>query len=130
METSAKMRCPVRKPNENHRPGGALRASIGSKVSYPSVYKVEGRVGSKKNYTLVAHEGARPHIIRPRHKRMLSFKWNKAHPDMVTKHGRYAGHVLLSQVRHPGMKGRDFLTAPLRAIAPLRGYKIRVFSTF
>lgn len=123
VETAAKNEAPVRKPNENNRPGGRLRASIGSKLS-KRTYVITARVGSRVRYAEVAHEGAKPHIIRPRKKRGLSFKWKKAPSWMVTKRGRYAGRVFLLRVNHPGMKGTSYLTNPLHRIATPLGYRV------
>lgn len=114
---------PVRKPNENNRPGGRLRASIGTKIT-PRVTTVTARVGSKVKYALVVHTGAAAHIIRPRKKRVLSFKWKKAAPHLVTKKGPYRGRVALLKVNHPGMKGVPYLTQPLRITGEGMGFRV------
>jgi hypothetical protein len=124
IEHDAKLGAPVRKPGRGEPPGGTLRASIGTSVSVRGQYRVDAKVGSKLKYALVVHNGARPHLIRPRHKRFLSFYWDKAHPDMVTKSGPYAGRVLLKRVKHPGMRGTRYLTVPLRYWGRMDGYKV------
>ena len=121
IETVAKRRAPVRKPNENNRVGGALRASIGTKRT-ASGFKIVHRVGSGLNYARVTLTGADPHVIRPRRKKALVFKWNKARPDLVIAKGKWAGYVALNKVDHPGMEGTDWLIAPFVRIAGARGY--------
>ena len=57
VEESAKRLAPVRKPNENGRAGGRLRASIGTRMG-GTTYVVTARVGSRLNYAEPAHQGA------------------------------------------------------------------------
>jgi hypothetical protein len=123
IESAAKAMAPVRKPNENNRPGGRLRASIGTKMVVRTT-TVTARVGSRVRYALVVHTGADFHVIRPRKKRMLSFKWKKAPAHLVTQRGRHRGRVLLARVNHPGMRGVPYLTDPLKVTGPGMGFRV------
>jgi hypothetical protein len=114
---------PVRRPNENNRPGGRLRASIGNRVTSRG-FKVLGRVGSSVRYALVVHTGAAPHVILPRRKKALAFKWKKAYPHLVTRSGKWKGYVMLPIVHHPGMKGTEYLTTPLIKYGRQMGFKV------
>lgn len=120
---------PVRKPNENNRPGGRLRASIGTKMNVRTT-TVTAKVGSRVRYALVVHTGANFHVIRPRKKRMLSFKWKKAPAWMVTKKGRYKGRVMLPKVNHPGMDGTPYLTQPLLVVGTGMGFRVVTRATW
>jgi hypothetical protein len=121
IEGAAKEQAPVRKPNENGRSGGRLRASIGTKLTV-STYHVKARVGSRVNHAEPAHQGARRHIIRPRRKQFLSFKWNKAagYGIPLTRRGK----VQLKRVNHPGMKGVPYLVGPMLTFAPAAGFRV------
>lgn len=101
-----------------------MRASIGSDVKIHGQFRVDGKVGSKLNYALVRHRGARRHRVRPKFKKMLSFYWDKAPAHMVTRTGPYQGRVLLRSVMHPGMKGTHYLTVPLRYWGREMGFKV------
>lgn len=124
MEESAKADAPVRKPNKAGIVGGRLRSSIGRSMGGNWTH-IKGKVGSNLKYAEVAHQGADFHIIRPRHKRRLSFIWdNKPAHIPVTKTGRYAGYVSFSYVRHPGMDGVSYLTRPLRIVGRGMGFRV------
>jgi hypothetical protein len=124
IEHEAKVAAPVRRPARGEPPGGRLRSSIGTDINIRGQRRVIGKVGSRVRYALVVHRGARKHIIRPKHKRMLSFYWDKAPAWMVTQSGPYRGKVMLAMVRHPGMKGTAYLTVPLLYWGHLRGFKV------
>lgn len=124
IEREAKVAAPVRKPRQGDPPGGRLRASIGTELKVRGSFHVSGRVGSNVRYALVVHRGAKRHTIRPKHKKILSFYWDKAPTRLVTKRGPHAGKVALLKVRHPGMKGTHYLTVPLRYWGHLRGFKV------
>jgi hypothetical protein len=81
---------------------GALERSI--RISGPRVVgdNIEGSVGTRKKYAMAVEEGARPHRIVPRRARALAFFWRKV--------GLF---VVLSQVRHPGQKGKHYLLTAL-----------------
>ena len=121
MEGMARRIAPVRKPNENGRSGGRLRASIGTK-SVGTAHVVTYRVGSRLRYADPAHQGASAHLIRPRKKKFLSFKWNKAaqYGIPVTRRGK----VQLKSVSHPGMKGVSYLTTPLVIVGHKYGFRV------
>lgn len=120
-EEGAKREAPVRKPNENGRSGGRLRASIGTRLTV-TVYRVTARVGSRLKYAEPAHQGANFHRIRPRRKQFLSFKWNKAaqYGIPVTKRGM----VQFKSVRHPGMDGTQYLVKPLIVAGKKNGFRV------
>lgn len=124
IEHDAKVYAPVRKPGRGEPPGGRLRASIGSELKVRGQFRIDGKVGSTVNYALVVHRGARRHLILPKHKRMLSFFWDKAPRRLVTQTGPYAGRVMLARVMHPGMRGVHYLTVPLRYWGHLDGFKV------
>jgi hypothetical protein len=121
IEGEARRIAPVRKPNENGRSGGRLRNSIRTKMTV-SVYHAKARVGSRVKYALPAHQGASPHIIRPRRKQFLSFKWDKAagYGIPVTERGK----VQLKRVRHPGMDGSQYLVRPLVLLGRKNGFRV------
>lgn len=121
MEGMARRIAPVRKPNENGRSGGRLRASIGTK-SRGSTHTITYRVGSRLRYADPAHQGASPHMIYPRRKKFLSFKWKKAaqYGIPVTRRGK----VQLKSVSHPGMKGKSYLTTPLVIVGLKYGFRV------
>jgi hypothetical protein len=123
IETVAKRRAPVRKPNENGRLGGALRESIGT-TTWIRGFKIRTRVGSGLRYARVSITGADPHIILPKRRKALVFKWNKARPDLVITRGKWKGYVALRKVHHPGMEGTDWLVTPTVRIATARGYRV------
>lgn len=124
IEHDAKVGVPVRKPARGEPAGGRLRASMGTELKVRGQFRVVARVGSSVRYALVVHRGARRHVIRPKHKRMLSFFWDKAPGHMVTQSGPYAGRVMLARVMHPGMRGVHYLTVPLRYWGHLDGFKV------
>lgn len=121
IEEAAKRQAKVRKPNENNRSGGRLRASIGTKIG-GSTFVVTARIGSRLNYAEPAHQGAKRHIIRPRRKQFLSFKWTKGEKYAVPVTKR--GMVQFKSVNHPGMKGTQFLVNPLRKYGRRNGFRV------
>lgn len=123
VEEGAKRLAPVRKPNENGRSGGRLRASLGTKMTVGNT-RVSARIGSRVRYAQVAHEGARPHPIYPRRKKFLSFKWNKAAQYGIPLTRR--GKVQLKRVSHPGMRGVSYLTTPLVIAGYHNGFRVTI----
>jgi hypothetical protein len=121
IEGAARELAPVRKPNENGRAGGRLRASIGTKLTV-STYHVKARIGSRVKHAEPAHQGAQRHFIRPRRKQFLSFKWNKAagYGIPLTRRGK----VQLKRVNHPGMVGVPYLVGPMSTLAPAAGFRV------
>lgn len=121
MEGSARRIAPVRKPNENGRAGGRLRASIGTKMS-GTTYHVKARIGSRLKYADPAHQGASAHKIYPKNKQFLSFKWKKAAQYGIPLTRR--GKVQLKSVSHPGMRGKSYLTTPLVIVGLKYGFRV------
>lgn len=100
------------------QPGPHLRTTIRSRVGVgtPGI-GVTGVVGSEVRHALVAHEGARPHMIYPRRPGgRLHFYWARV--------GRF---VNLPSVSHPGMDGVPYLTVPLFFIASARGFRVVIY---
>lgn len=92
---------------------GALRNShvaepikvSGDKVT--TEISVEG--GAKQDYAMYVHEGTRPHVIKPRRKKVLSWKG----PE---------GRVFATAVHHPGTEPRPWLRNALQSTAPKLGF--------
>lgn len=79
---------------------GELRARLHTERSVTSK-GLEGRVGSPVKYAAAHHDGARPHVIRPRHGKYLRFV--------------VAGRIVFaSRVNHPGNRPNPYLTRWLR----------------
>lgn len=82
---------------------GRLEESIYSGLgTWGSAGDVEGIVGAKAKYALFVHDGTRPHVILPRHAKMLAFK------------GRSGKMVFAMKVHHPGTLPNPFLERALR----------------
>jgi hypothetical protein len=75
---------------------------------------VTGDVFSPLDYAKSVHDGAKPHLIKPRGPGYpLRFFWRKV------------GHVVTPWVvHHPGQKGQHFLTKPLAAISARHGWVV------
>lgn len=68
-------------------------------------FHVTGGVTAHAEYAAAVHEGSRPHVIRARRAKALSFVW----------HGQ---QVFFRKVNHPGTRARPFLrNAALRIVA-------------
>lgn len=81
---------------------GALRASIHMR----HLRDPRGQylwIGSELNYALVHHEGAKAHIIVPKHAKMLRF----------TRRGQV---VFAHLVRHPGHRPNKYLSDQLKYV--------------
>jgi hypothetical protein len=77
---------------------GLLRASIHpDPVRRSGPWSLDTGVSADAPYAAPVHQGARPHLIRPRHARFLRFEVE----------GRT---VFARQVRHPGQRAQPFLT--------------------
>ncbi len=70
-------------------------------------------MGSNVRHALVAHEGARPHIITARNVPQLRFFWERIGTWFV-------GY----SVNHPGMEGQPYLTVPLVFIGEANGFRV------
>lgn len=84
----AKLRAPVDK--------GVLRNSHVQRATTITGWTVEGGVDVTANYAAAVHEGSKPHMIRPRRAKFLS--WNGP-----------AGRVFAREVHHPGAQARPWL---------------------
>lgn len=98
----AKVLCPVDEGN--------LRASHQFRIK-SSANGVTGEVFTKVKYALALHEGRRPVVIRPKHKKALAFTW----------HGQPMVRKWVSQ---PARPGRPWLRDALREVAAQEGYKM------
>jgi hypothetical protein len=59
-------------------------------------FRVTGGVTAHAKYAAAVHEGTRPHVIRPRTAKVLSFVWR-------------GERVAFRRVNHPGTRARPFL---------------------
>lgn len=122
IEASAKRLAPFDRGPRRARTGIHLRTSIDSTVRMQTPLMVLGRVGSPLPHALVAHEGARPHLIT-RGARKLRFFWpEKDNP--TTREIRMGMLMFFDRVNHPGMRGIKYLTIPLRVHGMARGYRV------
>src|SRR5699024_3680263 len=71
--------------------------------------RVEG--GAKQENAMYVHEGTKPHVIKPRRKKVLSWKG----PE---------GRVFATAVNHPGTAPRPWLRLALEATAPKLGFVV------
>jgi hypothetical protein len=90
---------------------------------------VTGRVGSKLKYAMSVHDGAKRHAIYPKghkggarfggwashQKPQLKFFWRKA--GKIVYFPQIPGSVATVLKSHPGQKGKQYLTEPLRRSA-------------
>lgn len=94
---------------------GALRNSHLAepiKVSGDKVTtEISAEGGAKQQYAMHVHEGTRPHVIKPRRKKVLSWKG----PE---------GRVFASSVNHPGTPARPWLRNALQSTAPRLGFVV------
>lgn len=90
VSTTAKALVPVRT--------GFLRSSIHpDPVRRTGPWSIDTGVSADAPYAAPVHEGARPHVIRPRHARFLRFEVE----------GRV---VFARRVNHPGQRAQPFLS--------------------
>lgn len=84
---------------------GALRAGIREMpIQRTGPWSLESGVESTARYSAPVHEGARPHVIRPRFARALRFEVN--------------GRVVFAQrVNHPGNRAQPFLRNAVHRVA-------------
>lgn len=84
---------------------GRTAASITSNV-YVTGDEAIGEVTAHTPYSHIAHDGAKPHIIRAHNPTgNLRFYWRKV------------GHVVtFPYVSHPGMRGKRFLSGPMARV--------------
>lgn len=94
---------------------GQLRASHKAEPVTVSGMTVRASISATgaagQEYALAVHEGTGPHIIRPRRKKVLSWKG----PE---------GRVFAKQVHHPGTKPRPWLRNATEQVAPRLGFTV------
>lgn len=94
---------------------GALRNSHLAEPIKVSGGKVTTEIsaegGAKQQYAMHVHEGTKPHVIKPRRKKVLSWKG----PE---------GRVFASSVNHPGTPARPWLRRALQYTAPRLGFVV------
>lgn len=73
--------------------------------------RVTGEVEARQDYATAVHEGSRPHVIRPRRAKFLTW---------VGPQGR----VFARSVRHPGAKARPWLLNAAKAEASRLGFTV------
>lgn len=85
---------------------GRLRASIHpDAVQRVGPWRIESGVSADAPYAAPVHEGARPHVIRPRIARALRFE---------VEGGRV---VFAARVNHPGQRAQPFLRNAVHRVA-------------
>ncbi|AJE32517.1 hypothetical protein B842_03320 [Corynebacterium humireducens NBRC 106098 = DSM 45392] len=73
--------------------------------------RVSGEVIAEQDYALAVHEGTRPHVIRPR--RVKALTWGKG-----------AGRVFARSVNHPGSRPQPWLLNSARAEGTRLGFEV------
>lgn len=73
---------------------------------------VSGDVTAEQDYAMPVHEGTKPHVIRPKRAKALTF----------TLPG--AGRVFAKSVNHPGTRPRPWLLNSLKAEGPRLGFEV------
>lgn len=100
---SAKMRSPV--------DTGQLRGSHHASNITIQGTKISGEVTAVQDYATAVHEGSKPHVIRPKHAKALTW-------------GKGKGRVFARSVNHPGAKARPWLLNATQAEGPRLGFKV------
>lgn len=90
---------------------GFLRATHEATPPQREGTRMVGKVVARADYAVAVHEGSKPHVIRPRRAKALS--WKGA-----------GGRVFAKIVHHPGSKPRPWLVNALRAEAPRFGFTV------
>lgn len=90
IQENAKLNAPVKK--------GFLRNKIDAIIKNASL---TGQIIVKVSYGIFVHEGTKPHIIRPKLKKMLAWR---------SGGGRGKGFIFAKIVNHPGTKANPFLS--------------------
>jgi len=99
---------------------GDLVRSIKIRI-HSTRYKVVAKVGSHLNYAIIVHNGAKPHLIRPRRKKGLKFMW----PADIAGPGRPPVDTIVcfkGVVHHPGFRSNRYLLIPLVLESPRLGF--------
>lgn len=93
--------CPVK--------DGGLRGSIARQIRLLNGEPI-ALVGSNKEYAAAVHNGSRPHVIRAKKGKALSFAWASAPSGLKAgRNGKYA----FKFVNHPGTTANPFLQKAL-----------------
>ena len=111
---------------------GNLADSIHSDGPNVSASSVSGSVGSRLKYAASVHDGAKVHWIFPkaardvlrfnsRRRPQLKFYWRKVGRIVYLPH--VPGSLDKIGHSHPGVKGKHYLTEPLRAAARRHGFR-------
>jgi hypothetical protein len=86
------------------RTGHLKRTLVSEPVRRTGPWSLESGVAATAHYAAAVHEGARPHLIRPRNARALRFT--------------VGGRVVFTQlVRHPGNRSNPFLSRAVHKVA-------------
>lgn len=91
---------------------GNLRASHTMLIRSLKRKRAVGRVSTRVKYALAVHDGTKPHVIRPKRRKALKFKYR----------GRT---VIVRKVNHPGTEARPWLRQAMREVAQRQGFSIR-----
>lgn len=97
---------------------GAVRSRITMRQMRLNTAGVTYRVKAEHKRSMLEHEGAQEHDIRPRPRR------RRRNGVMVFYWARVGQVVYRTYVRHPGTRGSKFLTRPLVLVAGSRGFRI------
>lgn len=100
---SAKMRSPV--------DTGQLRASHQAGNITIKGNTISGEVVAEQDYSEAVHDGTRPHVIRPRRAKALTWMGPQ-------------GRVFARSVNHPGTKARPWLFNALQSEGPRLGFVV------
>lgn len=111
-EVAALARLEARGPYSTGRTAASIVAEV-----HVTGNEARGTVTAHTPYSHIAHNGARPHIIRPRRPGgKLRFYWRKV------------GHVVrFDYVSHPGMQGKHFLTRPMERVGRRNRFVVFTF---
>jgi len=94
---------------------GAVKGSIGMEERHTATV-ARFIIRADHERAMLEHQGARPHVIRPRRRGgLLHFYWE-----------RMGATVTLVKVNHPGTKGSKFLTTPLIKYGMRAGYRVTI----
>lgn len=82
-------------------------------TSHRAGTRLEGATGTNNKIYGYVSRGTKPHIIRPKRGRVLSFRSGYRAKTIIRRLGSNAGgaygaQVFAKQVNHPGNKGREF----------------------
>lgn len=127
-------------PRGNHmkgsgkrQPGQPLQPSINSKVTV-GPDRIQGTIGSRKEYATTVHEGSKPHVIRAKGK-ILKFRSDRLDFLVAARAGRRGGNkrrggfFYALRVRHPGNKRPvRYLVTPLFLFGRANGFVVTRFT--